>query len=298
MLKRKDHGTPPSNSPRCHGVRCFLGQCLTRDKLCNGAQECRHGEDEPNNCNGGVGYCEKFLGPVNCVCGSTELRCHNGNCVDKNLFNDGKDDCGDGTDELSQTSVTGASLCAAFLNVTNPSQLCNGIRNCEDKFDEDFKLCGCKEEYYKCNRSKYCIPTDFFCDGDIDCPEGEDEEHCIALWSNEGKRNSGTLLLQTSGKWHVDCSPTWADADAICKHLGYIYASVKEYRVIPDTLSHKDYNLNINWVNNGNLMQPYVEKFFPVKLRDNLVIYIKGDRPFVSMYPLRGNCTSFYISCV
>ncbi|XP_046405684.1 serine protease nudel isoform X2 [Ischnura elegans] len=290
-------GTPQSNTPFCNGIRCLIGQCLKNEVHCNGVNECRNGEDEPHDCNDGLGYCEKYLGPVKCACGSTELKCRNGNCIEKNLFSDGKDDCGDGSDEPLWRKDSGETICTAYLNVSNPSLLCNGVRNCEDKSDESFKICGCPSIYHQCERSRHCIPKEFLCDGEPDCPEGEDEERCIALLNNQQNRNAGTLLVLTSGHWHVDCYPSWADANAICRSLGYSSAAVKEYRIITGDSSYTDTNWNEKSHLSEKTLQPFVEKFSDVKLRDDLVIPLRGNRPYVGMYPLQGNCTSLYISC-
>ena len=34
----------------------------------------------------------------------------------------------------------------------------------------------CKEGYIRCNASKKCIPSDWQCDGEENCPDGEDEK--------------------------------------------------------------------------------------------------------------------------
>lgn len=36
-------------------------------------------------------------------------------------------------------------------------------------------------------RSKRCVAPDMVCDGVPDCPEGEDEEQCMALVSTPGR---------------------------------------------------------------------------------------------------------------
>ncbi|VDM95303.1 unnamed protein product, partial [Onchocerca ochengi] len=35
----------------------------------------------------------------------------------------------------------------------------------------------CSDNQFKCNNDK-CIPLSWRCDGDEDCPEGEDEDKC------------------------------------------------------------------------------------------------------------------------
>lgn len=65
------------------------------------------------------------------------MKCRNGKCVSKQLFKDGYDDCGDGTDEPGHTT------CADYLARVMPSHLCDGILHCYDRSDEDPSFCKC-----------------------------------------------------------------------------------------------------------------------------------------------------------
>lgn len=66
------------------------------------------------------------------------MKCKNGNCIPKELFGDGHDDCVDGSDEPRRSS-----LCSDYLARVMPSKLCDGVLHCEDKSDEDPMYCKC-----------------------------------------------------------------------------------------------------------------------------------------------------------
>lgn len=93
-----------------------------------------------------------FLG-----CPIDNLRCANGDCINKTLFCNGHRDCSDGSDEPSDCNHT----CSQYLKVTTPYQLCDGVRNCLDKSDEAWSLCNktaCNQKgSYQCNRCVYLI---------------------------------------------------------------------------------------------------------------------------------------------
>lgn len=86
--------------------------------------------------------------------------------------------------------------------MTEPQKLCDGIIHCKDKGDE--QQCPCTGNNFKCEkfdnlmyflsskwpyfsfcRSLTCVANATVCDGAYDCPEGEDEDNCIALKSSD-----------------------------------------------------------------------------------------------------------------
>lgn len=65
------------------------------------------------------------------------MKCLNGKCIAKELYKDGRDDCGDNSDEPPQTT------CAQYLSRVEPGRVCDGILHCKDRSDEDPTYCKC-----------------------------------------------------------------------------------------------------------------------------------------------------------
>lgn len=74
------------------------------------------------------------------------MKCQNGKCVPKTAFCNLVNDCGDWSDE------PGLCTCGSYLNLTNPEKLCDGIRNCYDRSDEDCQIHQCKSNHFRCER--------------------------------------------------------------------------------------------------------------------------------------------------
>jgi Low-density lipoprotein receptor domain class A len=98
--------------------------------------------------------------------------------VPKQSFCDGKIDCSTRVDEPED-----CKLCGSYLRIVDPNKICDGNRNCMDKSDEAWSICGCREGYFRCYATGHCIPPSFECDGETDCPDGEDEQNCVAVRS-------------------------------------------------------------------------------------------------------------------
>ncbi|XP_051054158.1 LOW QUALITY PROTEIN: atrial natriuretic peptide-converting enzyme [Phodopus roborovskii] len=64
------------------------------------------------------------------------------------------------------------------------SRRCDGQADCDDDSDEEH--CGCKERnLWECPSNKQCLKHTLVCDGFPDCPDGVDEKNCSFCQDNE-----------------------------------------------------------------------------------------------------------------
>ncbi|KAK6628110.1 hypothetical protein RUM44_010592 [Polyplax serrata] len=252
--------------PLCEGFRCPQGLCISHDKVCDGSVDCPSKADED------IAKCAQPQ--KNPGCHQTELKCRNGRCVSKNVFGDEIDDCGDGSDEPEERT------CLEYLRLTAPQKICNGIRNCYDKSDEDPNLCACDEDKFKCRISNYCLPKDFVCDGERDCPGGEDEEKCFGRRNLYHLNNEAFEIVKNSyGLWHSMCpmTVTTETSDALCRDLGFERASL-----IYET--------------NQTVLTPQLDPFTWIKLNGLTRVALRSDRPIARLVRATKSC--YVVKCV
>ncbi|XP_076681045.1 serine protease nudel isoform X2 [Andrena cerasifolii] len=275
-------GARSSVEARCDGFRCKVGQCIPQNRVCDGVPDCRDGMDEDPK------YCEEIRGNCKnsvdgCHCKRSELRCKNGECVDKSAFCDGVKDCTDASDEPLKCT------CAEYLTLTAPERLCDGLQHCLDKTDEAPEVCPCTDTSFKCNitsSNDFCIPRDFVCDGSEDCAGGEDEGVCRALkQSPDDGVGSGELVRRSYGIWHSECFPSPVTSEeevsTLCKSLGYSSGSV-----------------NNDAVPTEEPMVPNQDNFYMVKINNWKWLPLKDDKPVISLVKGDANCHRAFISCV
>lgn len=256
----------------CEGVRCSRGRCISLKQLCDGVMTCEDGNDETEeSCKIKRDICEHdpFLG--GCECSLGQMKCRNGKCISKELFRDGNDDCGDGTDEPMRTT------CSDYLARVTPSRLCDGILHCHDRSDEDPMYCKCFAKHnFKCgsksqsenNEVEHCVAPDMVCDGVRDCPNAEDERTCIGLSAPEGTLYGiGQVMVRSHGIWRSKCYPTQnhtkSELEAICRELGFLSGHAKEIKEMK--------NIILNTPNNLAL-----EPFSEVILNNNTTIRMRN----------------------
>ncbi|XP_018799857.1 PREDICTED: basement membrane-specific heparan sulfate proteoglycan core protein isoform X6 [Bactrocera latifrons] len=58
--------------------------------------------------------------------------------------------------------------------------VCDGAADCRQREDEDYSLCNCSSEKWKCLRGGGCIAKTQVCDGRRQCKDGSDESICLA----------------------------------------------------------------------------------------------------------------------
>ena len=108
-------------------------------------------------------------------CPEETFTCNNKKCISESLKCDGKNDCGDNTDEVEG--------CCDFTcknhKCIHHNAICNGIDDCGDFSDEENckdiqGCCMCLKNQFLCHNKK-CIPENWRCNGIDDCGDQSDE---------------------------------------------------------------------------------------------------------------------------
>ncbi|XP_015184626.1 PREDICTED: serine protease nudel-like [Polistes dominula] len=265
----------------CDGFRCKIGECVPWYRACNGIRDCRDGSDEIlKNCLVSRESRQKDSNVNKCTV--SQLRCENGECINKKHFCDGKIDCIDGSDEMANCN------CASFLKLTTPKRLCDGRRNCLDKSDESPMICPCNDNSFRCpgpNGTEICIPQEFVCDEQKDCPGNEDERICKTIKPfKEDTPDIGEVIERNFGVWHSLCYPnpitTNEDASKICESLGYGSGTLAPIQ--NDTLP----------------MIPIYDDFYIVRINYQTWYAMRSDKPLIELSNSSQKiCHRAFVSC-
>ncbi|CAI4227388.1 unnamed protein product [Auanema sp. JU1783] len=161
------------NCPDCEGspalFQCPHGDCIQRQKVCDGKKDCQGGEDEEN-----------------CECEEDSFMCKKGTkCIDMTRRCDGVQDCSDNSDEMGCESCPEHSFRCDHYNSCLPNVArCDGVPDCPDGSDEIdcscYECTGKHSQNYMCEESKRCIRRDEVCAPYSVCPNATiaDRRYC------------------------------------------------------------------------------------------------------------------------
>ncbi|XP_028824002.1 transmembrane protease serine 3 [Denticeps clupeoides] len=147
---------------------------------------------------------------------------------------------------------------------------------------------------FRCGSSSHCIPPSSQCDGQTDCPNGEDELSCVRV-------SGRSLVLQVlSGRvWRSVCSDSWSPALGIsaCRQLGFI--RFVAFGSIPVSSVEAEFQSDLVFI---NLTEPWPQQtikihnasnFSQTKCRSGNVTTLKcvecGSRPQFTTRIVGGN---------
>ncbi|KAI4529639.1 hypothetical protein MG293_020317 [Ovis ammon polii] len=121
--------------------------------------------------------------PAPVLCTRSSVPCRDGlECISRGYLCDGKQDCGDGSDEENCSRFCnrpGVFQCLDGNKCIEEKYHCDGAQQCLDGSDE----LGCwkptEDCSLRCDNKTRCIPKSWLCDGHPDCSDGKDEQGCI-----------------------------------------------------------------------------------------------------------------------
>jgi hypothetical protein len=196
------------------------------------------------------------------------------------------------------------------LKSTSPKKICDGIRHCWDRSDEDTHYCGKtipEELSFKCGDSEFVIPMEMVCDQRLDCPNGADEMNCKKiLKSTDG---FGEVMRRSFGVWYSECFPksTKIDTESIANELcntSKISARITNHNV-NDTHHHLQDDIvasSSDHIQKSPAKKVISEtKFSAVKINDRFTVHLRSDRPLTKIVEWdeddHANCHRLEVKC-
>nr|CDJ81045.1 Low density lipoprotein-receptor and Low-density lipoprotein receptor domain containing protein [Haemonchus contortus] len=159
-------------------------RCIPLEWLCDGLKDCTNGLDES--------HCSYLH-----TCPEGDFICRSGDCVSSHYKCDGEVDCPGGEDE------NGCEFFSAYEPASSVVHT------------------ACHANMFQCRHGP-CIAKAYICDGEMDCPLGEDERNCTKPGESPSQRSEPPVECNNPGMVmcadHTACFPKhWiCDGEADC----------------------------------------------------------------------------------
>ncbi|KAK9306878.1 hypothetical protein QLX08_002524 [Tetragonisca angustula] len=170
-------------------------------------------DSNPDECVGQQEVLEAAQRAERPVC-TSGFQCDGTRCIPVDWRCDGHLDCADHSDETEcgECTVSSSSSSSSSINSTKimkkPILAMNTI-------SKSALHCG----------QRRCMSASHICNGEMDCPWGQDERYCLRLSQRNGDMGEGRLEVYHAemGKFMPACIPYWdsSSAKTICSMLGY-----------------------------------------------------------------------------
>lgn len=134
-------------------------------------------------------------------------------------------------------------------------------------------------------RNHLCIPFEEVCDGESDCPDGDDEHFCEGVRQPIGgeKSDFGEIIHQSHGIWHTKCfkkttKPTKDEMVEFCKRIGFKNDVVNP--IFNEIIGNHGGELRV--YSNSTKAQT-INPFSAIRLSEGAAMFMKPSRPFARL---------------
>nr|XP_026693653.1 sortilin-related receptor-like isoform X3 [Ciona intestinalis] len=193
---------------------CGENICILRSKLCDGNFDCPDSNDEdgcptttaPNTTTAATTAQSTTTEADYGGCGEDEFECGTGVCIEVGIRCDGRDDCGDFSDE--ENCPTPTTTTASLTSTTFA------------EYDT------CDADQFECLSDGVCIQLSSKCDGRSDCSDNSDENNCQAAAPTTTDSTTAEVTTPTTPSTSMETSftprPTTASTPT-CVFEGTVY---------------------------------------------------------------------------